>query len=619
MFGSRSAFVGFFFIILSAAVSGCVSVAKTQLAAEGSLSEPLQVTLSAAQSTVSWDARDRDRERFELSLLYLHHERGVTAAEERTLELAIAGIPAGSEIQIEAVSHHEDVTTGQPHSVTAGFILPDQRCRADDPCRIQWTLDAARMPSDFYHLRLCDAEGSLLWSNPHADRPDFVALDTWDIPLDAYRARITYGTLFPFSRGPLDHANRLPPDAVTTFIEERFVTLVRETWRTQVDEWGFAQPLRPDWDSDNLIEVFITSHPLALFDGTGTYSLLVEGQGNPYPERRIWWLSDAMIFQRYDTLVNGYRVVFAHEFFHLLQWNVLLSTAQPAHFWWSFLEGQAKLAQSVQYPELELGTAHVATRDSSYAGSAADFLRQRLNGSYQDLEADTAYKYASALYWRFLYEQIGDLDIVHAALRATAAGYDSGVVGAIGPVMDRALAQVDGPFRSFEESLVAFARANYALRLENGRCANPALGACGGLYFDPQGVYAEPALAAELAFDGAPQDVRGAIPASYGMDFIEVRLAPSLKARALTLTIQSEGEVVRFDVQVWKLAPGATKPRAVTPEPEVVPQDTGDSFAHVYVIARVDPTAYDRLAIIITRLDPDEGADPAGGYQIALR
>jgi hypothetical protein len=623
MFKSRSALAGFLLLILCAVISGCSSVAGAPLAdapaaGEGQV-DPLRVTLSAPYSTMSWDARDRDRERFELPLLYLHQEREATVTAERTLELVIAGLPARTEIQIEAISHHEDVTTGQPHSVTTWFRLPDQRCIADDPCRIQWVLDGSHMPSDFYHLLLRDAEGNPMWANPDATRPDFVALDTWDVPLGAYTARITYGTLFPFSRGPLDHENRLAPDAVTAFIEEEFATIIRETWQTQVEEWGFAQPLRPDWDGDNVIQVFVTPHPLALFDGTGTYSLLVDGQGNPYPERRIWWLSDAMVFQRYDTLANGYRVVFAHEFFHLLQWNVLLSTPQPAHFWWCFLEGQAKLAQSIQYPELELDTAHVATRDSSYVGSAADFLKQRLNGSYQDLEADTAYKYATALYWRFLYEQVGSLDIVRAALEATVAGYDAGIVGAIGPVMDRALTQVEGPYQSFEESLVAFARANYALRLEHGRCTNPALGACGGLYFDPHGIYVEPALAAELAFDGAPLVVRGEIPASYGMDFIEIRLSPAVRGQPLTLAVEPEFEGVRLNVQMWRLAGEPTKPRAVTPGPEMVPQGSEGNGVHAYVIPGLDTAAYDRLALIITRLDPDEAGDATGGYQISLR
>ena len=54
----------------------------------------------------------------------------------------------------------------------------------------------------------------------------------------------------------------------------------------------------------------------------------------------------------------------------------------------------------------------------------------------------------------------------------------------------------------------------------------------------------------------------------------------------------------------------------MTPHPETVPQDHG--AAHVYVIPRVDTTTYDRLALIITRLDSDETSDPAGNYTITL-
>ncbi len=57
------------------------------------------------------------------------------------------------------------------------------------------------------------------------------------------------------------------------------------------------------------------------------------------------------------------------------------------------------------------------------------------------------------------------------------------------------------------------------------------------------------------------------------------------------------------------------KPRAITLQPETVPQNRDG--AHVYVIPGVDVSAYDRLALIITRLDPDEAID-SGAYFIVL-
>jgi len=40
--------------------------------------------------------------------------------------------------------------------------------------------------------------------------------------------------------------------------------------------------------------------------------------------------------------------------------------------------------------------------------------------------------------------------------------------------------------------------------------------------------------------------------------------------------------------------------------------------AHVYAIPSLDTTAYDRLPLIITRLDSEEMADPVGGYRVTL-
>jgi hypothetical protein len=123
-------------------------------------------------------------------------------------------------------------------------------------------------------------------------------------------------------------------------------------------------------------------------------------------------------------------------------------------------------------------------------------------------------------------------------------------------------------------------------------------------------------LEAELAYDGVTLAYVGTIPASYGMDFIEVHLDPALHGQPLTVRFQGVGTVARFNVQVWKLAPGPWKPRAVTEQPAVMaPSADG---AQVYTIPSLDTETYDRLALIITRLDSEEMADPFGGYQVTL-
>jgi hypothetical protein len=182
--------------------------------------------------------------------------------------------------------------------------------------------------------------------------------------------------------------------------------------------------------------------------------------------------------------------------------------------------------------------------------------------------------------------------------------------------MDAALGRSDGPFHTFEESLVAFARANYGLRLGNGRCTAASRAECGGLYQDPDGAYADPPLEAKLNYAGSPVSYDGAIPTSYGMDFIEVTLNPFLQGQPLTIVLQGGGAGARFNVQIWRLGPGV-KPHATTLHPEVVPQDQGSD--HVYAIPQLDTMAYDRLAVIVARVDGGESSDPVGAYTVVVR
>jgi len=194
-----------------------------------------------------------------------------------------------------------------------------------------------------------------------------------------------------------------------------------------------------------------------------------------------------------------------------------------------------------------------------------------------------------------------------------ARHYSPDVVGLMDEAMDAALARLDGPFESFEKSLVAFARANYGLRLESGRCKRANLAECGGFYYDPKGMYATPPLEGQFDLNGAALAYDGSVPASYGMDFIEVNLDAAVQGQPLTITFQSEGEVARFDVQIWKLETGS---QDVAPEPESVPRRSDGT--HVYTAAQIDTTGYDRLALIVTRLDADETEDPMGSYRITL-
>jgi hypothetical protein len=345
----------------------------------------------------------------------------------------------------------------------------------------------------------------------------------------------------------------------------------------------------------------------------------------------LWWYAGNNSLQAYDTLENGYKAVFAHEFFHLVQWNVLLSAGCSTHKWRNvFIEAQGKFVPSVQHPELELFREHVVSLNSEYVAAANRFLTHRLNSSYRTLEAAEIDKYDAALYWRFLYEQAGgDMGIIRAALEEMACQYHPDIERSLGQVMDTALARADGPFQTFEESLIAFSQANYALRLGHGRCTTADRAGCGNKYDDPHYVYVTPPLEATVDYGGSRLVHEGAIPASFGMDFIEVNLR-DLHDQPIRLVIQSQG--ARFSVQVWALRgaganpeditqvwteqSGGTKPYALTPQPAFTLRSKGDLDAEV--VLRRDTAQCDRVALIVTRLDADEGLDAAGDYVITL-
>ena len=588
---------------------------------QASPTEPLpdqgiQVRLWAAHTTDSWDERDPNRDRFELPLLYLRRERAATAAAERTLHISLSGIGGGSEIQIELTSRHKDVSTFRPHTLTQRFGLPSHPCTVADPCTVSWTFDPASTHSDFYTLRVTDPAGKELWTNGSAERPDFVILDTWDVVSGEYTVRVTYATLFPFARGSHDLDNRLRPDEVTDFVEGHFVPIIHDTWHTQPKTWGFGEPFHPDWDPDTVVEIIITDPPFALLGGTGTNTVFAYTDGQLYPQRRIWWFSANDAFRAYDSLENAYRAVFAHEFFHLAQWNVVLSAGCSPNRWTNvFIEAQGKFAPSVQHPDTEITSSRIANVGSEYADAADRYLSHRLNSSYRDMESEGKFLYDAALYWRFLYEQFNDMQVIRAALEEMACHHDPDILVSLEEVMNRTFDRFDGPFRTFEDSLIAFGRANYGLRLENGRCAAADPAQCGGFYYDPAGIYKRPPLEAELAYDGAALSYDGGIPSSFGTDFVEVHLDPVATGRPLTVKVQAEGPVSRFNVEIWKLSSGASGSRWVAPQPEIVPQN--QDGVHAYTISNLDGTN-NRLAVIITRLDGDESTDSAGAYHITL-
>jgi hypothetical protein len=131
-------------------------------------------------------------------------------------------------------------------------------------------------------------------------------------------------------------------------------------------------------------------------------------------------------------------------------------------------------------------------------------------------------------------------------------------------------------------------------------------------------VYTDPRLEAELEYDGAILGYSGAIPASYGMDFLEISLTPELKDQPLTIRCEGDGTTARFHVQIWSLGTREGEAQTFTPNPEIIAYDVYGNDDPGYLIPHLDTTLYDKLVLIITRLDPGEMADAQGDYHITL-
>ena len=76
-------------------------------------------------------------------------------------------------------------------------------------------------------------------------------------------------------------------------------------------------------------------------------------------------------------------------------------------------------------------------------------------------------------------------------------------------------------------------------------------------------------------------------------------------------------------MQLWKLmdAGGGLRPQRVpaqTTAPEALRRADGDGHL-IYTIPAIDTAAYNRLGLIITRVDARESSDPVGAYTIVLR
>jgi hypothetical protein len=274
------------------------------------------------------------------------------------------------------------------------------------------------------------------------------------------------------------------------------------------------------------------------------------------------------------------------------------------------------------------------------------FVR-RGSGRFQDLitnECETD-AYSAAVYWRFLYEQCGGLrdgdgmregvedpaagmSVIRRALTALYSGKivdidaSTDLVGATPKILDEALSGSSCPFQTYEESLVAFSRAVYGLRVVGGRCVEPGLPAGCGLY-DPHDVYPNPPVRT-IAFTGAAREVRNEMMGGFGIHFIDVFLGPATDGQALTLALYVPPALdAELNVQILRLADPVGKsssPHALVRRvADEGPAEVGPDGRLVYVIPQIRTAASNRLGLIITRLDAQGTSEPVGEYALLLQ
>jgi hypothetical protein len=197
----------------------------------------------------------------------------------------------------------------------------------------------------------------------------------------------------------------------------------------------------------------------------------------------------------------------------------------------------------------------------------------------------------------------------------------SDLVGKMPEIMDQTLAGSTCPFQTHAQSLVAFARAIYALRLQSGRCTAPGM-PDGCRFYDPNHLYGVPPVST-ITYNGTRQQYSGEIKSSFGMDFIEVILDPAAGGQPLRLEFHpAPASEAVFNVQLWKLMDSGegTRPRRMPTA--TAPTETLTRInplgALFYIIPALNPAEFNRLGLIITRLDTRESSDPVGVYTLVL-
>jgi hypothetical protein len=498
-----------------------------------------------------------------------------------------------------------------------------------------------RTPTDYYsyQLTLFDSEENIL-REINAEYA-FLMENQWRVPLPKVleaspgaapnELLIYYYDMSPFQADLRDPDTQIPRQGVARYIQTELIPAMMDAFETQTNLWGL--PWYKEWSNYRTDE-----DPKTLSVALGEYSTWFHGPAPSMGHALISIRVDGG-FREYSNITDGILSVFHHELFHNQQRNISFHFGDKGNIagkdeaWKLFTEGTAVLASFVGQPTVQFEpTTRMRAylkRANAFIGSDGQFIGD-LNKSYQEVP------YHFAIYWRFLYESCGGIKdgledpatgmtVIRHMLEVLYKGEvvninsSTDVTAALPRILDAALqATPTCAFHSYEESLIHFARAIYLLRLEDGRCStSDHSNDCG--FYDPQKLYQTPPAEDYMIQTGSTTQINGSISTSYGIDLIELELDPSAEGKALKLIFKNISDPEsEFNVQLWTV-----KTLQREGEPESYSAQMGESESmrteNGYLTIEIDNLSiaeFNKLGLIITRMDSSENTEASGRYLI---
>jgi hypothetical protein len=491
----------------------------------------------------------------------------------------------------------------------------------------------ASFPGEKAKAKILEEDYALLLENQI-----WMSLTRPDEPAPGPQALVVYFTdMTPYQINAYGLNNRMPRQAVNTYVEQELVPGMQKILQLMTQDWGFSW--HPTWrsfregDEKNLLTVALTDediwyHGPAPEGGYGLISINVHQlKLKTYKNTTEWILS-----------------IFGHELFHNLQRSLSLESGATGDIdgrqdaWGIVTEGSAMLIESLLREFLHFSPG---MEEDPYTYHMRSFV-QTLSTNNSNVKASLRKisPYNLVVYWRFLYDQcsrgLGSdaptsqrLDIIRATLKelysqpSLLESTRETLPENFEILMDQVLGLYSHcPYASYADSLASFARGLYALRFEHEDKSSPPLAIDDSLTPSSQQPPSPAPETVSLDFHGAPLTYTDQIAASYGIDFVEVTLIGADRECTLEVDFQClSSDAARYQLQVVQIdseGPAIAGPADDAQQVIFSGYTTEGGTLH-FLLNGLDPALASRLGIIVTRVDSREQEDLSGSYQIDIR